>query len=45
MAWYLSIEQGCTTVIIPGWAAIAAVFVAAAPRMAQKLFRERQTDS
>lgn len=28
---------GCTTVVVPGWAAIAVVMVAAAPRLAREL--------
>lgn len=34
-----------TTIVVPGWAAIAVVGVAAAPRLAQKLLTARQGGS
>lgn len=42
MTVWLAIEAGCTTVVVPGWAAIAAVAAAAAPRLALGLLRRRQ---
>lgn len=43
MTVWLAVGAGCTTVYIPGWAAIGAVAVAAAPR-AYLRYRDRGRD-
>lgn len=45
MTVWLAVQAGCTTVVVPGWAAVAAVGVAAAPRLAQKLVSRRLSGS
>lgn len=43
MSFFLVVTVGsCTTIVVPGWAAIAVVLVAAAPRLAKRLLEERR---
>lgn len=41
MSYYVALQVGCTAIYIPGWAAIGAVLVAAAPRLAWMFYRDR----
>lgn len=40
MAVSVGIQAGCTTIVVPGWAAISIVAIAAAPRLARALLQE-----
>lgn len=38
----IGVQQGCTTIVVPGWAAVGIVLIAAAPRIAQELLRREK---
>lgn len=39
---FVGIEtQSCTTILVPGWAAIIVMAIAAAPRLAKRLLEEK----
>lgn len=45
MTAYLAVQTGCTTVVLPGWAAAVAALSLAAPATARRILRSRSGGS